>query len=89
MQVVVPEAYTGTIVGDLNKKRGIITGMDYDPYHDQIINAEVPMAEVIEYATDLRSMTQGKGQYTYELSRYKEVPNSIATAVIEANKKED
>ena len=88
MQVIVPEEYTGTVVGDLNKRRGIITGMDYDPYQDQIINAEVPMAEVIEYATELRSMTQGKGRYTYEVARYKEVPDNIAQPIIEAHNQE-
>lgn len=88
IKVVVPEAYTGVVVGDLNKRRGIIHGMDYDPYHDQVINAEVPMAEVVQYATELRSMTKGEGKYTYEVSRYQEVPNNIAEKIIQEHKKD-
>ena len=62
--------------------------MDYDAYQDQIINAEVPMAEVTEYATELRSMTQGKGKYSYELSKYKEVPQHISETLISKLKSE-
>ncbi len=82
VQVIVPEAYTGAIVGDLNKRRGLITGMDYDEYNDQIINAEVPLAEIIKYATELRSMTQGKGKFEYEIIDYREVPEHLKDNII-------
>ena len=82
VQVIVPEFYTGTIVGDLNKRRGLITGMDYDEYNDQIINAEVPLAEIVKYATELRSMTQGRGRFIYELIDYREVPEHLKDNII-------
>lgn len=82
IHIVVPEEYTGVIVGDLNKRRGLIMGMDYDEYNDQIINAEVPLAEIIKYATELRSMTQGKGVFEYEVIDYREVPEHLSANII-------
>lgn len=82
VQVIVPESYTGTIVGDLNKRRGLITGMDYDEYNDQVINAEVPLAEIVKYATELRSMTQGRGKFVYEIIDYREVPEHLKDNII-------
>ena len=86
--VVVPETYTGAIVGDLNKRRGLISGMDYDEYNDQVITGEVPLAEVIKYATELRSMTQGRGKFTYEVVDYREVPEHLAQTVIQRAKED-
>ena len=86
--VIVPESYTGAIVGDLNKRRGLISGMDYDEYNDQVITGEVPLAEVIKYATELRSMTQGRGKFTYEVIDYREVPEHLAQTIIERAKED-
>ena len=82
IKIIVPEEYTGVIVGDLNKRRGLISGMDYDEYNDQIITGEVPLAEIVSYATELRSMSQGRGLFTYELSDYREVPDHLAQEII-------
>jgi len=73
LQVVVPEAYIGDIIGDLNTKRAKVQGMIPDE-GNQIIEAQVPLAEILRYAIDLRSMTQGRGRYTVEFSHYDEVP---------------
>ncbi len=89
VEVKIPEEYTGTIMGDFNKRRGSIVGMDL---HDglQIIKAEVPMNEMMRYATELRSMTQGRGEYTQQFNRYDSAPQPIATKVIaQAVKEED
>ena len=67
----------GDIVGDLNRRRGLILGMDENPV-GKIIKAEVPLAEMFGYATDLRSMTQGRATYTMEFQKYSEIPSSIA-----------
>lgn len=85
--VMVPDAYMGDIIGDLNKKRGRIMGMD--PEGDmQRIRAQAPLAEMFRYAIDLRSMTQGRGDFTMEFDHYEEVPANIAEQVIAAAKKE-
>jgi len=78
----VPDEYTGTIIGDLNKRRGAIMGMTPDE-NDQIIEAQVPMGEMARYSVELRSMTQGLGTYTIEMDRYDPVPDSIAKRIIE------
>ena len=85
--VTVPDSYTGDIMGDLNKRRGRILGMD-KVGDNQIIQAEVPTAEMLEYSTDLRSMTQGRGSYTEEFIRYEAVPVDIQNRVIEKRKAE-
>ncbi len=88
LEVVVPEAYMGDIMGDLNSKRGKIQGMD--PGEGvQKIRAQVPMAEMFKYSIDLRSMTQGRGFFTMEFSHYEEVPYQAAEKVIAESKKED
>jgi len=76
LQVVVPEAYIGDIIGDLNTKRAKVLGMIPDE-GNQIIEAQVPLAEIMRYAIDLRSITQGRGRYTIEFSHYEEVPAHI------------
>lgn len=89
VKVVVPEEYTGTIIGDLNKRRGTIMGMDMENGR-QVITATVPLAELLKYPTDLRSMTQGRGVYTQEFDRYEPVPGNIAERIVaEAAKDED
>ncbi|MDR1688108.1 MAG: elongation factor G, partial [Clostridiales bacterium] len=85
--VTVPDDYTGDIMGDLNKRRGRILGMDKTG-SKQTVQADVPMAEMFKYATDLRSMTQGRGSFTMVFDRYEEAPNEVQQKVIEARKKE-
>jgi elongation factor G len=87
--VIVPEDYMGDVIGDLNARRGMILGMDALPGAQQI-NANVPLSEMFGYATDMRSKTQGRGQYTMEPSHYAEVPKSISEDIMSARgKKED
>lgn len=84
---LVPEAYMGDVMGDINKKRGKILGMEPQEDGNQKIIAEAPYAELFEYAIDLRSMTQGRGSFTMEFARYEEVPPMNAQKIIaEANK---
>lgn len=73
LRVLVPEAFTGDIMSDLNTKRGRVMGMTQE-YGSQVIEAQVPLAEVLRYAVDLRAITQGRGGYTMEFSHYDEVP---------------
>ena len=87
VEVIVPEEYMGDVIGDLNSRRGRIEGME--PRNGaQVINAMVPLAEMFGYATDLRSKTQGRGNYSMEVSFYDEVPKNIADAVVAKNKGE-
>ena len=81
VEVVTPEENMGDVMGDLNRRRGQVQGMDDNP-SGKIIRAEVPLAEMFGYATDLRSATQGRATYTMEFAKYAEAPNSIAEAVI-------
>lgn len=87
LEVTVPEQYMGDIIGDLNKKRGRILGMEPGD-GVQKINAQVPLAEVFKYAVDLRSITQGRGSFTMKFERYEEVPANIAEQVIAQSKAE-
>lgn len=87
VEVTVPEAFMGDIMGDLNSRRGRIQGMD-SAQSLQVIRAQVPMAEMFKYAIDLRSMTQGRGFFTMKFSHYDEVPANIAEKVVEAARKE-
>ena len=73
-------------MGDLNRRRGRVLGMEPIDKNMEKIEAEVPLAEMFKYATDLRSMTQGRGWFTMEFVRYEEVPSHIAQKVIEAAK---
>ena len=84
--VIVPEEYMGDVIGDLNSRRGMILGMDAVPGAQQI-NAEVPLSEMFGYATDMRSKTQGRGQYTMEPAHYNEVPKSVGEEIISARGK--
>ncbi|MCG8516633.1 MAG: elongation factor G [Pseudomonadales bacterium] len=81
VEVVTPEEYMGDVVGDLNRRRGVIQGMDENP-SGKLIRAEVPLAEMFGYATDLRSATQGRASYSMEFSGYSEAPSNIADAII-------
>jgi elongation factor G len=84
VEVVTPEENMGDVVGDLNRRRGLIAGMDENP-SGKVVNAEVPLAEMFGYATDLRSATQGRATYTMEFSKYSEAPNNIADEIIKNN----
>ena len=87
VEVIVPEDYMGDVIGDLNSRRGRIDGME--PRNGaQVINAFVPLSEMFGYSTDLRSKTQGRGNYSMEVSYYDEVPKNIADAVTAKNKGE-
>jgi elongation factor G len=81
VEVVTPEEYMGDVMGDLNRRRGILQGMDDLPL-GKVIKAEVPLAEMFGYATDVRSLTQGRASYTMQFTKYNEAPASIADAVI-------
>ena len=83
VEVVSPEDYMGDVNGDLSRRRGVLQGLDDSPM-GKIIRAEVPLAEMFGYATDLRSMSQGRATYTMEFSRYASVPSGVAAAVIKA-----
>ncbi len=87
LKITVPESFMGDILGDMNKRRGRILGMEMVD-GKQVINAECPLAEVLKYATDLRSMTQGRGSYEMEFVRYEEVPATSVTKIIEDAKKQ-
>ncbi len=87
-KVVVPDDYMGDIIGDMNRRRGRILGMNPLGGGVQEVVAEVPYAEMFKYATDLRSMTQGRGSFSSSFERYDEVPGNIAAKIIEKAKKE-
>ena len=84
VEVVTPEANMGDVVGDLNRRRGLILGMS-DSSAGKIVDADVPLAEMFGYATDLRSATQGRATYTMEFARYSEAPANVADAIIGKN----
>ncbi len=85
VEVVTPEENMGDVVGDLNRRRGLILGMDENAA-GKVIDAEVPLAEMFGYATDLRSATQGRATYTMEFAKYSEAPNNIAEEIIAKTK---
>ncbi len=87
VEVIVPEEYMGDVMGDINSRRGRIDGMEARN-GAQVINAFVPLSEMFGYATDLRSKTQGRGNYSMEVSYYDEVPKNIAEAIVAKNKGE-
>lgn len=82
VEVTTPEDWMGDVVGDLNRRRGLIEGMDEGPVGLKIIHAKVPLSEMFGYATDLRSATQGRASYSMEFSEYAEVPKNIADAIV-------
>ena len=84
VKVIVPDKFTGDIMGDLNKRRGRVLGMEASFNNYQLILAEVPMSELFGYSTDLRSMTGGIGEFSYEFSRYEQAPSDIQKKEIEA-----
>lgn len=88
VEVHVPESVMGDVIGDLNKKRGRILGMEPGPAGQQIVKALVPQAEMFRYATDLRSITQGRGSFRVNVDHYEEVPGPIAQQIIEQAHKE-
>ncbi|MBO5106102.1 MAG: elongation factor G [Clostridia bacterium] len=87
--VIVPEDYMGDVIGDLNSRRGEVQGFEDRTGGVKQINARVPLSDMFGYATDLRSKTQGRGQYTMEPDGYKEVPKSISEKIITARTKND
>lgn len=82
LTITIPEEFMGDVMGDLSSRRGRISGIDTDG-HFQIIHAEAPLAEIDRYATNLRSMTQGKGMHTQKLERYEEVPREIMERIVQ------
>jgi elongation factor G len=82
MTVTTPDDHMGDVIGDLNSRRGRVLGAEPKGNGQQIIKAHVPMAEVLRYAPDLRSMTSGRGDFELELDHYEEVPAHIADKVI-------
>ncbi|ELY5264905.1 elongation factor G [Vibrio cholerae] len=82
VEITTPEDWMGDVVGDLNRRRGIIEGMDEGPAGLKIIHAKVPLSEMFGYATDLRSATQGRASYSMEFAEYADVPKNIADAII-------
>ena len=88
MRVTVPDEFMGDVMGDLNNRRGRVLGME-NRNNRAIINAEIPMAEILRYGTDLRSMTQGRGIYAIEFGRYEPVPSHMVDQVIMQSKQEE
>jgi len=86
LKVYIPDQYMGDIIGDLNKRRGRVMGMNPTEDGEQEVVAEVPMAEVNSYAIDLRSMTQGRGRFELDFERYEEAPAPVQQKVIETMK---
>ena len=84
--VIVPDEYLGNVIGDLNSRRGQIQGQETRPGAIQI-DSLVPLANMFGYATDLRSSTQGRGQYTMEPHSYVEIPKSIRDKIVETRTK--
>ena len=87
--ITAPESYTGTVIGDLTKRRGSILEMNMNEDGEQVIVGEVPMREMLTYANELRSMTQGRGSYVIAFDRYEAAPKDVADAVIEAAKQKN
>ncbi|WDD98764.1 elongation factor G [Thalassomonas actiniarum] len=86
VEVTTPEANMGDVVGDLNRRRGMIDGMDEGPAGLKIVNALVPLSEMFGYATDLRSATQGRASYSMEFQQYNEAPKNVADTITESRK---
>ena len=87
MEITIPEEYMGDVMGDLNKRRGRVLGMDHLESGEQMLYVEVPEAEILKYSIDLRALTQGRGQFEYEFVRYEEVPENISKKIIESRNK--
>ena len=89
LAVTIPDSYMGDVIGDLNKRRGRVMGMNPDADGNTVVEAEVPMAEMSTYAIDLRAMTQARGSFTMKFERYEEVPKQNQAKIIEDAKNED
>ena len=89
LQVTVPDTYMGDVIGDLNKRRGRVMGMNPDNEGNTVVEAEVPMAEMSSYAIDLRAMTQARGAFTMTFERYEEVPKANQQKIIDEAKEEE
>jgi len=88
MKITIPEEYMGDVMGDLNKRRGRVLGMDHTETGEQLLLAEVPEAEILKYSIDLRALTQGRGEFEYEFVRYEEVPENISKRIVEERNKD-
>ena len=88
LDIVVPEKYTGDVMGDMNNRRGRILGMDPADDGTTCLHAEAPEAELFDYAIVLRAMTQARGSFEMEFSKYEEVPANLAQKIVEAHKQE-
>ena len=86
LKVLVPDEMLGDVIGDINKRRGRIIGMEPAPNKLQQVIAEVPMGEMYDFSTAMRSITQGTATFTLETARYEEVPSNIAQKIIDAAK---
>jgi elongation factor G len=84
VEITTPEDWMGDVVGDINRRRGMIEGMDDGLAGIKIVHAKVPLSEMFGYATDLRSATQGRASYSMEFFNYSEAPKNVAQAIIEA-----
>ena len=89
LQVTIPDSYMGDVIGDLNKRRGRVMGMNPDQDGNTVVEAEVPMAEMGTYAIDLRAMTQARGAFTMKFERYEEVPKANQQKIIDEAKNEE
>ena len=92
LSVHIPDDYLGDVMGDMNKRRGRILGINPDPEElgYQIVEAEAPTSEILRYSTDLKSMTQGRGWYNIEFARYEQAPQPVADKIIaEAQREEE
>ena len=89
LQVTIPDSYMGDVIGDLNKRRGRVMGMNPDQDGNTVVEAEVPMAEMGTYAIDLRAMTQARGSFTLKFERYEEVPKANQQKIIDEAKNEE
>ena len=89
LSVTVPNRFAGDVMGDLNRRRGRVLGMDHIAGGKQIINAEVPMSELYGYSTDLRSMTGGIGDFSYEFARYEQAPIDVQQREIAERAKDE
>ncbi|WP_432204958.1 elongation factor G [Cetobacterium somerae] len=86
MQIVAPDEYIGDIMGDMNKRRGRILGMEPKAYSEQLLTVEVPESEILKYAVDLKSLTQGRGRFEYEFLKYEELQENLAQKIIDLRK---
>ena len=87
LKVTVPDKFTGDVMGDLNRRRGRVLGMNSDHHGKQVIEADIPMSELFGYNTDLRSMTGGQGFFTMEFDHYEEAPKPVVDKVVAEHNK--